>query len=265
MSGIDGLLVMETYARKNYGDSAIIKGSEFSAQRKEVCATGIKQLDDALGVGGIPAGSIVEIHGLESTGRTALALHIAKKFQRRNKRILYIDADRALCSKYLSMNGITKRNLYMLNLDTLESVFDAIRTLIPVFDLIVIDTLSAIPTEAEMMCFGQYLETQNKTAKILANTWAIIKRDLARNNSTMIVIDQMREKFGVLFGNPLFALGGRSLKAYSTISIDMCFMGTEKHNGEVVGQLARADIVKNKCAPPYRSAELKMMYGVGMA
>lgn len=255
MSRIDDLLVMETYARKNYGDSVVIKGSGFSIQRKEVCATGIKQLDDALGVGGIPAGSIVEIHGLESTGKTALALHIVKKFQRRNKRILYIDADRALCAKYLSMNGITKHNLYMLNLDTLESVFD----------LIVIDTLSAIPTEAEMMCFGQYLETQNKTAKILANTWAIIKRDLARNNSTMIVIDQMREKVGVLFGNPLFALGGRSLKAYSTISIDMRFMGTEKRNGEIIGQLARADIVKNKCAPPYRSAELKMMYGVGMA
>ena len=89
MSRIDDLLVMETYARKNYGDSAIIKGSEFSAQRKEVCATGIKQLDDALGVGGILAGSIVEIHGLESTGKTALALHIVKKFQRKNKRILY--------------------------------------------------------------------------------------------------------------------------------------------------------------------------------
>lgn len=188
----------------------------------------------------------------------------SRKCQRRNKKILYVDADRALCSEYLTMAGVSNRNLYMLNLYTLESIFDAIRTLIPVFDLIVIDTLSAIPTNEEMSCFGQYLEVGNKTAKILSNTWAIIKRDLARHNSTMIVLDQMREKIGILWGNPLFALGGRALKEYSSISIDMHYMGVEKHNGEIIGQLARADIVKNKCAPPYRSAELKMMYGFGI-
>lgn len=255
---------MVRYARLNFGEHSIYKGSEFATKRKEVISTGIKQLDNALGVGGIPAGNIIEIHGLESTGKTALALHIVKKFQRRNKKILYVDADRALCSEYLTMAGVSNRNLYMLNLYTLESIFDAIRTLIPVFDLIVIDTLSAIPTNEEMSCFGQYLEVGNKTAKILSNTWAIIKRDLARHNSTMIVLDQMREKIGILWSNPLFALGGRALKEYSSISIDMHYMGVEKHNGEIIGQLARANIVKNKCAPPYRSAELKMMYGFGI-
>lgn len=264
MNRSNALLTMELYANKNYGDSAIIKGDVFASRRKEVYPTGLKQFDAALGVGGIPAGNIIEIHGLESTGKTALALHIVKKFQKRNKKILYVDADRALCSEYLIMSGVSNRNLYMLNLNTLESIFDAIRTLIPVFDLIVIDTLSAIPTNEEMSCFGQYLEVENKTAKILSNTWAIIKRDLARHNSTMIVLDQMREKIGILCGNPLFALGGRALKEYSSISIAMHYMGVEKHDGEIIGQLARADIVKNKCAPPYRSAELKMMYGFGI-
>lgn len=261
----EALLGMEVFAQKNFGDSAIMKGSEFFSSKKAVYATGVKQLDDALGVGGIPTGSIIEIHGTENSGKTALALHIVKKFQKKNKRILYVDADRALCANYLSMNGVTNRNLYMLNLDTLESVFDAIRTLIPVFDLIVIDTLSAIPTEAEMKCSGEYLENQNRTAKILANTWAIIKRDLVKNNGVMIVINQVREKVGILFGNPLFALGGRSLKAYSTISIAMKFMGVERHRGDIIGQLAKAEIVKNQCAPPCRSVEVKMMYGAGMS
>ncbi len=258
------LSAMERYACLNFGEHSIIKGWQLTRKRKEVISTGIKQLDNALGVGGIPAGNIIEIHGLESTGKTALALHIVKEFQRHNKKILYVDADRALCSEYLIMSGVSNRNLYMLNLNTLESVFDAIRTLIPVFDLIVIDTLSAIPTNEEMSCFGQYLEVENKTAKILSNTWAIIKRDLAKHGGTMIVLNQMREKIGILWGNPLFALGGRALKEYSSISIDMHYMGAEKRNGEIIGQLARADIVKNKCAPPYRSAELKMMYGFGI-
>ncbi len=258
------LSAMVRYARLNFGEHSIYKGSELATKRKEVISTGIKQLDNALGVGGIPAGNIIEIHGLESTGKTALALHIVKRFQERNKKILYVDADRALCVEYMAMCGVTKRNIYMLNMDTLEDTFQAIRNLIPVFDLIVIDTLSAIPTVEEIETTGQYLEVQNKSAKILSNEWAHIKHKLVKYNSTMIVINQMREKVGILWGNPLFALGGRALKAYSTISIDMRFMGIEKHDGEIIGQLARADIVKNKCAPPYRSAELKMMYGFGI-
>lgn len=264
MSRNEALAVMERQVKLYYGNSAIMKGNIFASRRKEVHSTGLRQLDNALGVGGIPTGSIVEIHGLENTGKTALALHIAKKFQNCNKKILYVDADRALCVEYMAMCGVKKRNIYMLNMDTLENVFDAIRTLIPVFDLIVIDTLSAIPTDAEMMCAGQYLETQNKTAKILANTWAIIKHDLVRNNSTMIVINQMREKIGVMWGNPLFALGGRALKSYSTISICMKYMGTEMLHGDIIGQNARAEIEKNQCAAPYRSAEIKMLYGMGM-
>lgn len=264
MNRSNALLTMELYANKNYGDSAIIKGDVFASRRKEVYPTGLKQFDAALGVGGIPAGNIIEIHGLENTGKTALALHIVKSFQKRNKKILYVDADRALCIEYMAMCGVTERNIYMLNMDTLEDTFQAIRTLIPVFDLIVIDTLSAIPTKEETAQTGQYLEVQNKSAKILSNEWAHIKHELARYNSTMIVINQMREKVGISWGNPLFALGGRALKAYSTISICMRYMGAEKRQGDIIGQGARADIEKNKCAPPYRSAELKMMYGFGI-
>ena len=133
MNRSNALLTMELYANKNYGDSAIIKGDVFASRRKEVYPTGLKQLDAALGVGGIPAGNIIEIHGLESTGKTALALHIVKSFQKRNKKILYVDADRALCVEYMAMCGVTMRNIYMLNMDTLEDAFQAIRTLIPVF------------------------------------------------------------------------------------------------------------------------------------
>ena len=264
MNRSNALLTMELYANKNYGDSAIIKGDVFASRRKEVYPTGLKQLDAALGVGGIPAGNIIEIHGLESTGKTALALHIVKSFQKRNKKILYVDADRALCVEYMAMCGVKKRNIYMLNMDTLEDAFQAIRTLIPVFDLIVIDTLSAIPTFEEMATAGQYLEVENKTAKLLSNEWAYIKHELVRNNSTMIVINQMREKIGVLWGDPLFALGGRALRAYSAISICMRFMGAEKRHGDIIGHNVRADIEKNKCAAPYRSAEITILYGKGM-
>ena len=164
----------------------------------------------------------------------------------------------------MAMCGVTKRNIYMLNMDTLEDAFQAIRTLIPVFDLIVIDTLSAIPTFEEMATAGQYLEVENKTAKLLSNEWAYIKHELVRNNSTMIVINQMREKIGVLWGDPLFALGGRALRAYSAISICMRFMGAEKRHGDIIGHNVRADIEKNKCAAPYRSAEITILYGKGM-
>ena len=264
MNRNDALLAMEHYARKYYGGSAIIKGDVFASRRKDVCPTGLKQLDIALGVGGIPAGSIIEIHGLENTGKTALALHIAKSFQERNKKILYVDADRALCVEYMAMCGVSRRNIYMLNIDTLENAFDAIRTLIPVFDLIVIDTLSAMPTVDEMATTGQYLEVQNKTAKVMSNQWAVIRRDLVRHNSTMIVINQMREKLGVIFCNPLFALCGKALRAYSTISIRTHFIGVEKKYGDIIGHNVKADIEKNKCAAPYRSAEITILYGKGM-
>lgn len=248
---------MQKICELNFGK--VIKGSEMLPKIR--IKTGNKSLDEALG-GGVPQGSIIEIHGTENSGKTALALHIVKAFQKKNKLIVIKDSDNGMCYPYMKRHGIKAKNIYMLNTVTLEDTFTCITDLIPCTDLIVVDSLHAIPSQMECEPGGILLE--NRTAKVMSNRWAILKALCVKHNCTLVIINQMREIVGVLFGSKLNATGGRALKSYATISLYTHYMGVVKKSYDVVGQDCRIDIMKNQLSKPYTEANVTFMYNVGM-
>lgn len=239
-----------------FGDNAVIHLSDVPAHN--VIPTGIPELDTALGIGGIPKGRIVEIHGPEAAGKSALALHIAKQVPA----TLYIDADHGLTpANYDSVN--------VLSVDTLEDALNACKIAAPAFDVIIIDTVAALPTKMELTeDIGEY--PQQPQAKILSSALPRLVGLLAKHGCTLILVNQIRENPGIYFGNPEKATGGRALKHFATVCLEVRRLenirtATAIGKAETVGQRVRISIQKNKCASPFRSATVDLFYGSGLS
>jgi len=236
-----------------FGPNVIRQGKELAPPK--AMPTGLPELDAALGIGGIPVGRIVEIYGPESTGKTALALHIAKQAQN----ALFIDAERALSPMMLTgCDG-----MHIMSVDTLQEALQTILTAAPAFDVIVLDTLASLPTREELAMdvgdFGQI----NPPARVLSTVLPKIVAALEKNGSTLLIVNQMRNASVVMYGNPERVPGGKALKHYASMRLDVRRNETLREGRDIAGQRIRVKVVKNKCAVPFREAALDLMYGVG--
>lgn len=247
----------------------ITRLSELPSKRDTAVPTGLKQLDEALDIGGMPAGSIVEISGYEMSGKTALALQIARQIQQAGGNVLYVDADHSLSSGSLKNSGAGTEGLYVLDPGNLEDTLNAVKMAVPVFDAVIIDSLTALPTrdETESDMDGM----PNKAAKIMSSALRCLLHSLSKSGCILIIITQIREKIGVMFGNPEFEPGGRALKHYASVRLKLYRTETIKerrgisaHTAPVIGQKIRISVAKNKCGTPYKSAEVELIYGRGM-
>lgn len=232
--------------RAQYGSNAIMRQGDLPAPSKNVFPTGLLDLDAVFGIGGVPKGRIIEVHGPESAGKTALALQIAKRVPN----ALYIDADHSLPPWLCG-------GLHLLTVDTLEAALEVVRVAAAGFDVIVIDTLAALPMQYDTATQPQTIMTP---AKLLSKALPILAAELARSGCTLILVNQMRTSPGIAFGNPDVVTGGNALKFYASVRLDVHRVEAVKEGAEVTGQRIRIRAVKNKLAPPYREAELCLWY-----
>ena len=248
---------------RDYGRNAIMRLSEVQSQAEKVIPTGISQLDEALGIGGIPKGRVIEIYGPEGAGKTALAIQIARQIQRRKAPALYIDAEHALSPAILKGNGIRRGGLYFLDVDTLEDALQACIYAAPAFGAIIMDTLTALPTrESLRINMGDW--ENNSQAKVMARALPKLITPLSQSGCTLIILNQMRYKPAVLHGKPETVPGGRALKHYAAMRLDVRRIEMLKEETEFIGQHIRVKVVKNKCAAPLKMADIKIIYGKGM-
>lgn len=250
----------EAWIAAEYGPGVLMRMGELPSPCDSVIPTGVDDLDNALGIGGIPRGRIVEIYGPENAGKTALSLLVAGQVPT----TLYIDAEHSLSPYMYWRLSHGSYAAYVLDADTLE---DALQTCIhaaPAFDLIVIDTLSALPTKEDLrVSLGESART-NPPAKILARALPQIKALLAKSGCTLVLVNQLREKTGVVFGNPETVPGGHALRHYADIRLDVRRLEVIRQAGQIIGQNILVKVVKNKCAPPFREAKLRLVYGEGI-
>ena len=231
--------------KEQYGDGAIMRLLDLPSPTEDVIPTGLSDLDAVFGIGGVPKGRIIEIHGSEGAGKTALALHIAKQVSA----ALYIDADHGLPPWLCG-------GLHLLTVDNLEAALEAVRVAAAGFDLIVIDSLPALPMQNDTVT-----ELHGPSpAKLLSKALPILASELAASGCTLILVNQMRIRPGIMFGNPEKTTGGMALKFYASIRLDVRRVEVLKEKGKVLGQRVRVEAVKNKLAPPYRTAELCLWY-----
>lgn len=236
----------------NYGSCAIRRAGELP--RQEAIATGLPELDAALGVGGIPKGKIVEIYGPEAAGKTEFALHIASMAQS----ALYIDADHGLVSARLSGYD----GLHLLSVDTLEEALQVIKIAAESFDIIVVDTLTALPTRQELiMSMGE--SARGAAAKILAAALPRLTTQLAKTGCALVIVNQTRTA-PVLYGDPVCVPGGCALKHYAAMRAEIRRIEILKEDGRAVGQRIKIKLSKNKCAVPMREVRLDLRFGAGL-